>query len=74
MGTDLRDIYVTTIGGDDREEHGPGADALFRLRPGIKGAQIPLVRRAMRQSGDVYPDGVPPVSSPPSTVMHWPLT
>ena len=36
-GTDLSDVYVTTIGGDDREEHGPGAGALFRLRLGIKG-------------------------------------
>ena len=36
-GEDLTDIYVTTIGGDNREENGPGAGALFRLRLGIKG-------------------------------------
>ena len=34
---DLTDIYVTTIGGDDRAQHGPGAGALFRLRLGIRG-------------------------------------
>ena len=36
-GEDLTDIYCTTIGGDDRAEHGPGAGALFRLQLGIKG-------------------------------------
>ena len=36
-GEDLSDIYVTTIGGDKRAEMGPGAGALFRLRPGVKG-------------------------------------
>ena len=36
-GADLTDIYVTSIGGDDRAKHGPGAGALFRLRLGIKG-------------------------------------
>ena len=32
--------------------------------------KFPKVQRTQ----DVYPDGVPPVSNPPSTVMHWPLT
>ena len=36
-GADLTDIYVTTIGGEDRAQHGPGAGALFRLNLGIKG-------------------------------------
>ena len=36
-GEDMTDIYCTTIGGDNRAEHGPGAGALFRLRLGIKG-------------------------------------
>jgi D-xylonolactonase len=36
-GADLDQIYVTTIGGDDRAEQGPGAGALFRLNFGIKG-------------------------------------
>ena len=36
-GDDLKDIYVTTAGGDNKKENGPGAGALFRLRLGIKG-------------------------------------
>jgi D-xylonolactonase len=36
-GPDLSDMYVTTAGGQDKSENGPGAGALFRLRLGIKG-------------------------------------
>ena len=36
-GEDLNDVYVTTAGGGDKAENGPGAGALFRLRLGIKG-------------------------------------
>ena len=36
-GPDLDEIYVTTIGGDNKAEEGPGAGALFRLRLGIRG-------------------------------------
>jgi D-xylonolactonase len=36
-GEGLTDIYCTTIAGDGRDDHGPGAGALFRLRTGIKG-------------------------------------
>ena len=36
-GDDLADIYVTTIGADSRDEAGPDAGALFRLRPGVRG-------------------------------------
>lgn len=36
-GHNMDELYVTTIGGDDRAEHGPGAGGLFRLRPGVKG-------------------------------------
>jgi len=36
-GEDLTDMYVTTAGGDNKAENGPGAGALFRLRLGIKG-------------------------------------
>ena len=36
-GDDLSEMYVTSIGGDDRDEAGPDAGALFRLRPGVKG-------------------------------------
>lgn len=36
-GEDLTDIYVTTAGGPNRAEEGPGAGALFRLNLGIRG-------------------------------------
>ncbi|MCY4527781.1 MAG: SMP-30/gluconolactonase/LRE family protein [Chloroflexi bacterium] len=36
-GEGLDELYVTTISSNDRETHGPGAGALFRLRPGVKG-------------------------------------
>ena len=36
-GPDMDEIYVTTIGGDNRDEQGPGAGGLFRLKLGIKG-------------------------------------
>jgi D-xylonolactonase len=36
-GPDYRDMYVTTAGGNDKTENGPGAGALFRLRLGIQG-------------------------------------
>lgn len=36
-GPDYTDMYVTTAGGYDRTENGPGAGALFRLRLGVKG-------------------------------------
>jgi D-xylonolactonase len=36
-GEDYADLYVTTAGGDQKEKNGPGAGALFRVRPGVKG-------------------------------------
>lgn len=36
-GPDYGDLYVTTAGGDKKEENGPGAGALFRIRLGIRG-------------------------------------
>jgi D-xylonolactonase len=36
-GPDYTDIYVTTAGGQDKAENGPGAGALFRLSLGIRG-------------------------------------
>ncbi len=36
-GRDLTDMYVTTAGGHDKPNEGPGAGALFRLNLGIKG-------------------------------------
>jgi len=36
-GPDLADLYVTTAGGDQRAEEGPGAGVLYRLRPGVRG-------------------------------------
>jgi D-xylonolactonase len=36
-GEDYTDIYVTTAGGDNKAENGPGAGALFHLNLGIEG-------------------------------------
>jgi D-xylonolactonase len=36
-GEDYTDIYVTTAGGNDKPNEGPGAGALFRLNLGMKG-------------------------------------
>ncbi len=36
-GVDLTDIYVTTAGGGNKAEEGPGAGGLFRLNVGIQG-------------------------------------
>lgn len=36
-GDDYGDLYVTTAGGDKKATDGPGAGALFRLRPGVRG-------------------------------------
>jgi D-xylonolactonase len=45
-GPDLQDLYVTTAGGSDREHEGPGAGALFRVRPGVTG--LPEFRSRIR--------------------------
>ncbi|HEU4754754.1 MAG TPA: SMP-30/gluconolactonase/LRE family protein, partial [Armatimonadota bacterium] len=45
-GEDLTDLYVTTAGGNNREENGPSAGALFRLRPGVRG--VPEFRSRVR--------------------------
>jgi D-xylonolactonase len=36
-GRDWSRLYLTTAGGDDREHEGPGAGALFRFDPGVRG-------------------------------------
>ena len=36
-GEELDEIYVTTIGGDNKAEEGSGAGGLFRLNLGIRG-------------------------------------
>jgi sugar lactone lactonase YvrE len=36
-GEDYTDIYVTTAGGDQKREEGPGAGGLFRINLGIRG-------------------------------------
>jgi D-xylono/L-arabinono-1,4-lactonase len=36
-GPDYTDLYVTTAGGDDKQQNGPGAGALFRINLGIRG-------------------------------------
>lgn len=38
-GENMEDLYVTTISADDRETHGPGAGALYRIRTGIGGIE-----------------------------------
>lgn len=43
-GPDYTEAYVTTAGGDNRPAEGPGAGALFRLRPGVRG-QPPYLSR-----------------------------
>jgi D-xylonolactonase len=43
-GEDGRDLYVTTAGGDERASCGPGAGALYRLRPGVRGRPPHLAR------------------------------
>jgi sugar lactone lactonase YvrE len=42
-GQGLRDLFVVSSGADDRKANGPGAGALYRLRPGAKGAPAPLL-------------------------------
>ena len=46
-GRDLTDMYVTTAGGNDKPNEGPGAGALFRLNLGIKGKPEFLSRIGM---------------------------
>ena len=36
-GEHMDELYVTTISAGDREVHGPGAGALYRLCPRVKG-------------------------------------
>ena len=36
-GPDMDQIYATSLGGDDRETHGPGSGALYRIVPGVRG-------------------------------------
>ena len=36
-GDDLTDLYITSAGGEDKKENGPGAGALFTLNLGIQG-------------------------------------
>jgi D-xylono/L-arabinono-1,4-lactonase len=43
-GRDLDELYVTTAGGDDKEENGEHAGALFRVRPKVRGL-APFVAR-----------------------------
>lgn len=38
-GPDLTDLYVTTAGGNQKDVDGPGAGALFRVRPGVRGVR-----------------------------------
>jgi D-xylonolactonase len=39
-GSSYDELYITTAGGDDRAANGPGAGALFRVRPGVRGKPV----------------------------------
>lgn len=43
-GSKYTDLYITTAGGDNKAAEGPGAGALFRLRPGVRG-RAPFLSR-----------------------------
>ena len=43
-GPDLDEIYVTSAGGNDKQNRGPHAGALFRIRAGVKGRPENLSR------------------------------
>jgi D-xylono/L-arabinono-1,4-lactonase len=42
-GQGLRDLFVVSSGAEDRKANGPGAGALYRLLPGVRGASTPLL-------------------------------
>jgi sugar lactone lactonase YvrE len=46
-GKDLDELYITSAGGDDNENRGPYAGALFRIRPGVKGRPENLSRMGL---------------------------
>ena len=50
-GPDYGDLYVTTAGGNDKAQFGPGAGALFRVRPGVRG--LPEFPSRIRVKGAV---------------------
>ncbi len=43
-GPGYEDAYVTTAGGDNKPDEGPGAGALFRVQPGVRGRPAFLSR------------------------------
>lgn len=46
-GCDYRDLYVTTAGGRNKADEGPGAGGLFRVVPGVQGVPEFLSRVGM---------------------------
>ncbi len=56
-GPDLTDIYVTTAGGDDKTENGPGAGALFHLNLGIQGRAEFFSRIRLERDSRDYRNG-----------------
>jgi len=50
-GPDLRDLFVVSSGAEDRRANGPGAGALYKLRPGVKGAPQPLANAGVSSDG-----------------------
>ena len=53
-GPDYTDMYVTTAGGNNKAENGPGAGALFRLRLGIQGVPEYVSRVAVPEVADPW--------------------
>lgn len=47
-GSDGRELYVTSGGGDNRKENGSAAGALFRYRAGVRGVPQPLCQVGQR--------------------------
>lgn len=53
-GPDYTDMYVTTAGGNNKAENGPGAGALFRLRLGIQGVPEYVSRVPVAEPSDPW--------------------
>lgn len=48
-GPNYEEMFVTTAGGNNKAENGPGAGCLFRVRPGVKG--VPEFRSRVHKPG-----------------------
>ena len=55
-GDDDTDMYVTTVGGNNKAEDGPGAGALYRVNLGIR---APEFRSKIKEQTDATPTAAP---------------